>query len=533
MSFLKELADLTDAKPVSHDPESFEDFGDGTVASTSAFKSYANDAFIGEASNMRQEGALNDLATRYKGKIISRKDLNVANTGDISSDESILDETLQHCDEDHASDDSVSSENDEDETTENDRNEAQAKLNTGTLNDDIEDRLATLRAEDASTLLGLASKGVDRVEKSEQMKNQRIFWEFFLEQRIRMQPLLNCANRFPRPVDHAISIKSGKHAMEIDTKFNDASKSISAYLVSLMKLQGRLLTRLPSTDQKESDADSSSDEDQLYQNVNDFVSNTNTTEMNNNTTNGMLHTRDLKENTNEIDVETEQKDEKLPTPEAMWKVLDKRWNKRILPYVGKVANHFSRKAYLDTGGVERGIHKKKLELKAFKRSITEQVDSVLVDKLRLVQRTQERRSKYRIIGEGEIESSIASKKNKKRKSHFSDIQDDNSNEGNKKDVALTDALVAEIFDDTDFYTDLLNEIIQGDGELSMKSDVRRPRKKYKSVKKNVDRKASKGRKVRYLTHPKLLNFMSAVDELPNSIDVTRLFQSLFGGLLQR
>jgi hypothetical protein len=43
----------------------------------------------------------------------------------------------------------------------------------------------------------------------------------------------------------------------------------------------------------------------------------------------------------------------------------------------------------------------------------------------------------------------------------------------------------------------------------------------------VDRRASKGRKIRYVAHPKLQNFMFRIAAPPAELDADILFQSLF------
>ena len=57
------------------------------------------------------------------------------------------------------------------------------------------------------------------------------------------------------------------------------------------------------------------------------------------------------------------------------------------------------------------------------------------------------------------------------------------------------------------------------------ADLRR----YKKKKNNVDRKASKGRKLRYNVHTKLQNFMFPIPYANSSsdIDADRIMQSLF------
>ena len=89
----------------------------------------------------------------------------------------------------------------------------------------------------------------------------------------------------------------------------------------------------------------------------------------------------------------------------------------------------------------------------------------------------------------------------------------------------------EIFDDSDFYSQLLKDFISlstvdvTDPMALSKAYLARRDATVKHRKK-VDRKASKNRKLRYNVHEKLLNFMAPVDEdaeVPEGL-LTHLFE---------
>ena len=92
-----------------------------------------------------------------------------------------------------------------------------------------------------------------------------------------------------------------------------------------------------------------------------------------------------------------------------------------------------------------------------------------------------------------------------------------------------------IFDDSDFYHHLLREIIEKKTAVSSEQgqvgqhwlQIQKLRSK---LKKKVDTRASKGRKVRYDVHTKLVNFMAPVRLSDPMNDAARqeLFSSLFG-----
>lgn len=87
----------------------------------------------------------------------------------------------------------------------------------------------------------------------------------------------------------------------------------------------------------------------------------------------------------------------------------------------------------------------------------------------------------------------------------------------------------EIFDDADFYQQLLRDVI--DGQASNGYGDEDLNHRPKKVKKNVDTRASKGRKLRYETHEKIQNFMVPI---PTIVDgwheekIDELFASLLG-----
>uniref|UniRef100_A0A8C2FCG4 Apoptosis antagonizing transcription factor n=1 Tax=Cyprinus carpio TaxID=7962 RepID=A0A8C2FCG4_CYPCA len=152
---------------------------------------------------------------------------------------------------------------------------------------------------------------------------------------------------------------------------------------------------------------------------------------------------------------------------------------------------------------------------AFDRNILTQVEQVLMDKERLVRRTQTRRSEYRVLGKPEpttpeIDSSIT--------------EGEAAELALKANVHLKD-LDEEIFDDDDFYHQLLRELIERktsatdpNDQVAMGKQWLAIQKLRSKIKKKVDTKASKGRKIRFHVHSKLMNFMAPIDNSSMSDD---------------
>lgn len=116
-----------------------------------------------------------------------------------------------------------------------------------------------------------------------------------------------------------------------------------------------------------------------------------------------------------------------------------------------------------------------------------------MDKDRLIKRTQLKRSLYQICGD---EKAKIENLDDLKNHHLKDYDE-------------------EIFDDQDFYNQLLRELIDRKTsnvldpvELSRRSiEMQKLRSKNK---KKVDTKASKGRKIRFEVHKSLVNFMAPI-----------------------
>lgn len=89
-----------------------------------------------------------------------------------------------------------------------------------------------------------------------------------------------------------------------------------------------------------------------------------------------------------------------------------------------------------------------------------------------------------------------------------------------------------IYDDADFYGLLLKELLEQKSQDSMAAsniDIGFQLRRETKTKKNVDTKASKGRKLRYTVHEKLQNFMAPEDRSKwGERQADELFGSLFG-----
>lgn len=156
-------------------------------------------------------------------------------------------------------------------------------------------------------------------------------------------------------------------------------------------------------------------------------------------------------------------------------------------------------------------------------TILQQISYILSDREKLVRRTQLKRSEYDIIGYKKAEKTEES-------------GDENPVAKDRKE---SDEYISEIFDDSDFYHQLLRELIEcKSADISDPVQLSRQwialQQMRSKMKRKVDTKATKGRKIKYVVHNPLVNYMAPekctttwTDESANE-----LYSSLFGKMFE-
>lgn len=163
------------------------------------------------------------------------------------------------------------------------------------------------------------------------------------------------------------------------------------------------------------------------------------------------------------------------------------------------------------------------------QSVVQKIDNILLNRNDLIRKTQIYRGGYEIIGHA-IENAAAA-----------EVALEVPHENASFEIPLkkdTNIYVSEIYDDSDFYHQLLRELIEF--KTSTSNNPQELEQKYqelhqlrKGMKKSVDTRASKGRKIRYVVHNKLVNFMAPVpdDDKWTEETKTELYNSLFDKLM--
>lgn len=345
-----------------------------------------------------------------------------------------------------------------------------------------------------------SKKSSEEVAKGAATRCQLKLWDSLLKARIDLQKLLNITNQLPQP-EFCNQADYSKDLAYIQ-KRKEGKAGLKKIMDGLISIQNHLFQNYPDT---KSLVD-------LSKGTESFKDNS------------MQQKDDDEEITSESD--TENKEEELPSQNNIVKQINIKYN----DYPSLLSKRHDRLKRFRNETIQKWYDKTRISsgklsgkgFTAFDQSALKQIEQVLSDQNRLIKRTQLKRSMYSIIGKSETAGDIKI--------------DNNELNNNASTVANRDLkdYDEEIFDDQDFYHQLLRELIE-----RKTSDINDPvalsrqwleiQKLRGKVKKLVDTKASKGRKVRYDVHRKMVNFMAPADSSTWSHEARNdLFSSLFG-----
>ncbi|XP_027629973.1 protein AATF [Tupaia chinensis] len=385
-------------------------------------------------------------------------------------------------------------------SSEEEDEEEESGMEEGDAEEDVEDESEEERAgdknsEDDGVVMTFSSVQVsEEVEKGRAVKNQIALWDQLLEGRIKLQKALLTTNQLPQP--DVFPVFKDKGGPEFASALKNSHKALKALLRSLVELQDELLFQYPDT---------------RY------------------LVDGTKPRAESEEISSEDDELVEEKKQRRAPPKRKLEMDDypsfmaKRFADFTV-YRNRTLQKWHDKTKLGSGKLGKGFG-------AFERSILTQIDHILMDKERLLRRTQTKRSIYRVVGKpepaaqpipeclpGEPEVLPQVPAN----AHLKDLDE-------------------EIFDDDDFYHQLLRELIERktssldpNDQVAMGRQWLAIQKLRSKIHKKVDRKASKGRKLRFHVLSKLLSFMAPIDQTTMNDDArTELYRSLFGQLNPR
>jgi len=333
----------------------------------------------------------------------------------------------------------------------------------------LEAQVETLAKQDEIALMNASQSAKKEKEKAKHVSRQLAAWQSALQIRLRLQKPLAMAERLPRPdmLPHFIQRRP-----EVKTALQNTAMAIGEVLGDLLELERGITRATPNL--------SSSGVENL-----EF---TRPTLLGGGPNEGQGVKRSHPSRRT-ADEELEYIEKYLSSSwsagEAQRASIIDKWSKRVSVATGK--------ADLQTGG-----------LKVLGQSLSKQIEQTLdVEMDRLVQRTKLRRLTTRSLGAPEPKAAEAWEDKSVRLAR---------EVANKVDD--------EIFDDFDFFSVLVRELSNMDEAVdgaalanssiydakSAKEALAELRKRQ-LIEKGVDRRASKGRKLRFAPIPKLANFM--------------------------
>uniref|UniRef100_A0A452E3Z3 Apoptosis antagonizing transcription factor n=1 Tax=Capra hircus TaxID=9925 RepID=A0A452E3Z3_CAPHI len=445
--------------------------------------------------------SLLDTDKRYSGKTTSRKawkedhweqTLSGSSDKEISDEDGSADGDSEGLGLEEFDEEALSAEDQEGED-EGDSSLSISDFEKFTEGMDDLDKAEARASEDGRAVMTFSEVRVsEEVEKGRAVKNQIALWDQLLEGRIKLQKALLTTNQLPQP--DVFPVFKDKGGPEFASALKNSHKALKALLRSLVDLQEELLFQYPDTrylidgtkPKAESEEEISSDDEQLVE-------------------------EEKKKPQRRGPAKRKLEMEEYPS------FMAKRFVDFTV-YRNRTLQKWHDKTKLASGKLGKGFG-------AFERSILTQIDHILMDKERLLRRTQTKRSVYRVLGKPEpavqpVPESLPGQP---------EILPEAPANAHLKD------LDEEIFDDDDFYHQLLRELIERktssldpNDQVAMGRQWLAIQKLRSKIHKKVDRKASKGRKLRFHVLSKLLSFMAPIDHTTMNDDASHLL--IFGNL---
>ncbi|KAI8057118.1 apoptosis-antagonizing transcription factor [Syncephalis plumigaleata] len=503
----EQLASLLDPTPQDVDPEEFGE----TFQNHSMMDNDNSDANGGDNSDDDDDDGYGQVAARahyidmgrsqmrnnteflvddpkYEGKAQSRSKLyesddeehNNRATVDRSYSSSLGSEEFITADEQEDSEDNVSEEEEEEEEDEEDEHQndmsSEEEQETDMNMEDVDSTLKEMEKEERQLKTTITQGAKSDVSKGIDVRHQMLLWDNLLDTRIRLQKSVLLANQLPQSENFYSFVQD----INDDSVLRKTHQKIYGLLEDLVDLRLCII---------EQNATMDVSLDSLKQ-------------------------RKRSHEVMEKDGETIDWSLGIKNLDNIWSSV-KQLENSFKPYMNETLEKWHNKVQVAAGVP---LNKK---FKAINQGVHEQINQVLADKDRLVKRTQLKRNDYQILGRTETTTV-----------NEHDTMDD-TNKTNGED-SLNKDYDNEIFDDTDFYQQLLRELIESrmvDTDDPMAIGVRWAalKQQTKKNKKKVDTKASKGRKLRYHVHDKLQNFMVPIPTGTWHQEMTdELYASLFG-----
>lgn len=352
--------------------------------------------------------------------------------------------------------------------SEEEQHSAQGLLSE-TLNEEMDalnKEYLELQAEEQEMLRGLKGRSDEDMEKGQAVSHQKALWDKALELRILLQKPFSSVNRLPKE-----DVKT--MICENNTEVKEAFSRLTASSIETLRCLSELFEALLEKNATVNEG---------------FIPHVNG------------------ENNAQKDNDVASLSKSSDAVDELWQQLGSL-HSRFVPFRNSSVDRWQRKTQLSSGAAVS-----KSKLRAFNQSITQQIETYMRDPSRMLQRMWLKPSSVNILG--------------------MPLQCNNGQSTASPDNAITPVNNKEVdgdpelIDDTEFYQELLHEFLESSDPAAI-GNLYAVRKLQNKKRKVVDRRASKGRKIRYNVHEKIVNFMAPVPmNLPPMAE--KLFSNLFG-----
>lgn len=327
------------------------------------------------------------------------------------------------------------------------------------------------------------------IEKGNSVRSQLKLWENLLEMRIKLQKCIVTSNQMPQYDTH----KELTSNIDFIKNVNETKMKLSSTLNNMLQLRDLLLKQYPETKYLCTGVKKR----KIGKNENTSTGDTMEDEIPSDTEN---ESKNEEESSTDEDIEASK--ESVPRKRIKYKEYEKVLHNNHVSYTeyrDSVIKKWNDKTRIATGSLS----------KSSGHTTLKQIEFAMSDVSKLRKRAQLKRSEYNIVGK-------------------SSPNDDN-------DGRRIQEYDPEIYDDDDFYHQLLRDLIE-----YKSSDVTDPiqlskqwiqlQNMRRKMKRKIDTRATKGRRVRYNVHNKLINFMAPITVYDTWTDIAKneLYNSLFG-----
>lgn len=474
----------------------------------------------------RNVNLLSEVSKKYEGQVITRKDLSkFSDDSDESGDESDYDKTSQDdkdgTPEEKITDDVLPKAPDTDSDNSSDgesddysitKFQTKTQLDDDVSDDDDEDEdegydISQLEEPLVEDFQHVKKQNIsEEAKKGNCVRNQLLVWEGLLEMRIHLQRCVNSANQMPMPETY----NELKNSNEFVEESNNTKLNVATVLDKLLTLQNILFNNYPETKTLNTNKRSTapSKVEQKQESDEEIPSDTEDEEI----------PSDTEEDESPVSKNTnESKKSNAPANLPKKRKLDD-YEKEIS------ISHKAFKPFRDAS-IQKWNEKTRLATasnikNAPTNTVLQQISYILSDRDKLIRRTQLKRTEYDIVGYSKA------------------VNNENDSENVTKNRKDDDEYIPEIFDDNDFYHQLLRELIEcKSADISDPVQLSRQwialQQMRSKMKRKVDTKATKGRKIKYVVHNQLVNYMAPEKCLTWTEESTNeLYNSLFGKMFE-